>query len=86
MRTLKTILIMSMLMVLATSCTDLTEDLVPNTKENTELVTSRSNEPGNGDPTDTTDNGDPNTNNDGSTGSEDTGGSGDGDGGTGKGE
>ena len=42
MRTLKTILIMSMLMVLTVSCTDLTEDLVPNTKtENTEITTNQ---------------------------------------------
>lgn len=40
MRTLKTILIMSMLLILTTSCTDLTEDLAPNTTENTELVNS----------------------------------------------
>jgi len=43
MKTLKTIkytLIITLLILLTTSCTDLTEDLVPETKtQNTELVT-----------------------------------------------
>lgn len=43
MRTLKTILIMSMLMVFATSCTDLTEDLAPNTEDTVELINIKAN-------------------------------------------
>lgn len=43
MRTLKTILIMSMLMVFATSCTDLTEDLAPNTEDTVELIDIKAN-------------------------------------------
>ncbi|RSC92680.1 hypothetical protein [Tenacibaculum singaporense] len=41
MRTLKFTLLISMLFLLTTSCTDLTEDIVPNNTVNqTELVTS----------------------------------------------
>ncbi|TDQ29846.1 hypothetical protein [Tenacibaculum caenipelagi] len=41
MRTLKIILLISMLTLLTTSCTDLTEDIVPNnTIEKTELINS----------------------------------------------
>lgn len=43
MRTLKTILVMSMLMVFATSCTDLTEDLAPNTQDTVELIDIKAN-------------------------------------------
>ena len=70
MKTLKTTLLISVLTLIITSCTDLnTEDLVPETKkQNTELVTSF---------TDLTNNGDT-TNNDGSGNNLDTGGGGDG--------
>ncbi|WP_417785293.1 hypothetical protein [Tenacibaculum sp.] len=41
MRTLKFTLLISMLFLLTTSCTDLTEDIVPNNNDNhTELVNS----------------------------------------------
>lgn len=59
-----------MLMVLTTSCTDLTEDLVPNTPNTTELVSgidSNTGDPLDGNGTNNPDNGD-------------TGGDGDGDG------
>lgn len=63
---------MSMLLILTTSCTDLTEDLVPNTTENTELTMSVDNTiPDSPDNPDNPDNGD-------------TGGVGDGDGDNGK--
>lgn len=40
MKTLKTTLLISMLLILTTSCTDLTDKLVPETKtENTEITT-----------------------------------------------
>ena len=41
MKTLKTTLLISMLILLTTSCTDLTkDDLVPETNNNTEILTS----------------------------------------------
>ncbi len=41
MKTLKTTLLISMLLILTTSCTDLTDNLVPETKtENIELTTN----------------------------------------------
>lgn len=44
MKTLKTTLLISMLLILTTSCTDLTDNLVPETKtENTELVSGTDN-------------------------------------------
>lgn len=44
MKTLKTTLLISMLLILTTSCTDLTENLVPETKtQNTELVSGTDN-------------------------------------------
>ena len=68
MRTLKTILIMSMLLILTTSCTDLTEDLVPNTTENTELVNSTDNTIDGGNSTDSQDTGGDGSENDGGKG------------------
>ena len=38
MRTLKFTLLISMLFLLTTSCTDLTEDIVPNNNDNIELI------------------------------------------------
>jgi hypothetical protein len=56
MKTLKTTLLISMLLILTTSCTDLTDNLVPETKiENTEL-NSGTNDITNDDTVDTTNN------------------------------
>ncbi len=51
MKTLKTTLLISMLIILTTSCTDLTDNLVPETKtDNTELVSGTNDTKNNPDP------------------------------------